>query len=265
MTRDEEWLLREKYRGERTEEFLADCARLERGEPVAYVIGWVPFLNTKIFLDSHPLIPRPETEFWVERVIKELHTYGGPASGRVLDLCTYGGPASGRVLDLCAGSGCIGVAVLKSVPNVSVDFAEIDGEHHPTIEKNLRENGIDPLRARIFGGDLFEQITGTYDFILANPPYIDPVLNRTEESVRTYEPKEALYGGHRGLEIIERIVKESPRFLTEHGVLYIEHEPEQAEAIRRIGEENGFSVVTYKDQYENYRFSRLLTGAGATL
>lgn len=251
MTRDEEWLLREKYRGERTGEFLADRARLHGGEPVAYVIGWAPFLNTKIFLVSHPLIPRPETEFWVERAIKELHTYGGPASG--------------RVLDLCAGSGCIGVAVLKSVPNASVDFVEIDGQHHETIEKNIQENGIDSSRTHILGGDLFENVSGTYNFILANPPYIDPVLNRTEESVRTYEPKEALYGGHRGLEIIERIVKESPRFLTEHGVLYIEHEPEQAEAIRRLGEENGFSVVTYKDQYENYRFSRLLTGAGATL
>lgn len=244
MTKDEEWLLREKYYGEKTSSFFADCDRLKAGEPLAYVIGSIPFMNTTIYLDSRPLIPRPETEHWVDRTIKELYASGGPTSV--------------RVLDLCAGSGCIGVAILKNVPNASVDFIEIDGKHHETIEKNLRENGIDSSRTRILGGDLLESVSGTYDCILTNPPYIDPALDRTEESVRAYEPKEALYGGHRGLEIIERIVRESPRFLTEHGTLYIEHEPEQAEAIREFGEASGFSVTTHEDQYGTKRLTKLI-------
>jgi release factor glutamine methyltransferase len=244
MTNDEMWLLREKYHGEKTEGFSADCDRLKNGEPLAYIIGHVPFMNTTIHLDSRPLIPRPETEHWVESAIKELHAYGGRTSV--------------RVLDLCAGSGCIGVAVLTNVPNASVDFVEIDGEHHETIKKNIRENGIERSRVQIFGGDLFLNVHDTYDCILANPPYIDPALDRTEESVRAYEPKGALYGGPGGMELIERIVKDAPGFLTEHGTLYMEHEPEQAEAIRELGERNGFLVTNHEDQYGVKRLTKLI-------
>jgi len=310
MSRDEEWLLREKYHGEKTEVlellndfiafqsrtkfekkikktkevnthsmseselffaefcattmqnerlqfliqtygeivkgFLTDCARLNSGEPLAYVIGSIPFLNTKIFLDSHPLIPRTETELWVEKVILEMQSARGLASGRL------------DVLDLCAGSGCIGVAVLSAVPMARVDFAEIDPCHHPTILKNILENNIDPSRARIFGGDLFTQCTTVYDYILTNPPYIDPTLNRTEHSVKKYEPSIALYGGENGMEIIERIIYESPKFLTKDGTLVIEHEPEQTSQIHELAKPRDFASRTFPDQYGVERYTHLI-------
>ena len=163
MTQDEAWLLKEKYHDEKSEAFLNDCNRLKNGEPLAYVIGSIPFLSTTIFLDSHPLIPRTETEFWVEKIIAEMR------SKKEMPL---------RVLDLCAGSGCIGVAVLHTLPMVCVDFGEIDTDHHSTIRKNILENNIDPLRTNIFEGSLFDEITETYDYILSNPPYIDKSLVR---------------------------------------------------------------------------------------
>src|SRR3989338_975059 len=127
---------------------------MQETKPLAYVLGWIPFIYTKIYLDSKPLIPRTETEYWVDLVIKEIRNSG---------------IKNPKILDLCAGSGCIGVAVLKEIPDALVDFTEIDASHHPTIKKNIRENGLVLSRANIFGGDLFEKVSDTYDFILSNP------------------------------------------------------------------------------------------------
>lgn len=242
MNQDETWLLKEKYNGQKTASFLADCDRLTSGEPLAYIIGHTPFLNTTIHLDSHPLIPRPETEYWTEQVIKEIADQG---------------KALVRMLDLCAGSGCIGVAVLKALPQSTVDFVEIDASHYPTIHKNIEENDIAISRTQIFGGNLFENITDSYDYILTNPPYIDAHLNRTEESVTANEPALALWGGLNGMEVISKILETSPQHLTENGVLYIEHEPEQVEAIREHGKRYFHEVETFVDQFGVARFTRL--------
>ena len=106
MSQDIEWLLEEKYSGEKNDAFFADCKRLALGEPLGFLIGHVPFLDTTIYLDSKPLIPRPETEYWTEAVIADIKT-NYPAR----DLENTPGAEQLRVLDLCAGSGCIGVAI----------------------------------------------------------------------------------------------------------------------------------------------------------
>lgn len=242
MTQEEEWLLKEKYNGQNSEMFLADCNRLKEGEPLAYLIGSIPFLNTTIHLDSKPLIPRTETEFWVEHIIQNM-----------ANSCK--GKAFARVLDLCAGSGCIGVAVLKNVPNATVDFAEIDGAHHETIRKNILENNIDISRSKIFGGDLFENVTEKYDYILTNPPYIDPEHNQTDENVKKFEPSLSLYAENTGLEIIFRIIDQAPKFLTSEGILVIEHDPEQSEAIQAHAINHNFIVETHPDQFSVNRYT----------
>ncbi len=241
--REVEWLLREKYNGVATKEFERDCERLASGEPLGYVIGFVPFLGAKIWLGSKPLIPRPETEYWVEKVIKNIQDDGHRKS--VIS------PTPLHVLDLCAGSGCIGLAVAKHARDARVDFAEIDPHHHLTILKSLAENRIPLERTRIIGGDLFEKITDRYDYILTNPPYIDPALReRMGEGVLEHEPHLALFGGAGGMEIIARIIAESPQHLTADGTLIIEHEPEQVEAIHTLAKNHGFqSCTTLLDQY----------------
>lgn len=206
-------------------------------EPEAYRIGWVPFVHSNIYLDSRPLIPRTETEYWVDIAIKEMKASG---------------IRNPKVLDLCAGSGCIGVAVLQEIPEASVDFVEINETHHPDVLKNIRMNGIDPSRARVFGGDLFENITDTYDFILTNPPYINPELGeRVEKSVKDHEPALALYGGRDGLEIIGRIISETGKYLKPEGILYLEHEPEQ---VAYLKQKKSYQH-TLKDQFQNMRVS----------
>jgi HemK-like putative methylase len=200
----------------------------------------MPFLHTRIHLDSHPLIPRSETEYWLEKILPRITEKDTP-----------------KVLDLCAGSGCIGVAVLMEAKEASVDFAEIDENHHSTILKNIHAHNIDPSRIHIYGGDLFEHTTKLYDFILTNPPYIDPELDRTQQSVKGFEPHLALYGGQGGMELIARIIQEAPKHLTEEGVLVIEHEPEQTEAIAVLGTANDFHTETYPDQYSIPRYTIL--------
>jgi release factor glutamine methyltransferase len=238
------WLLKEKYAGVTCPAYEEDVRRLEAGEPLAYVIGFVPFLGTQIYLDSNPLIPRVETEYWVEQainVIKERNL--GPV----------------RILDLCAGSGAIGIALLRHLPDAEVDFAEIDRMHHMTILKNLEENHIDQRRAHVFGGDLFEKVTGTYDFILTNPPYLDPELQtRVEESVLVHEPGGALWGGRQGLALIGDIIRDAQGHLSRGGIIFIEHEPEQVEAIHESARLHGYRAFeTIDDQYGIARLTAL--------
>ncbi len=257
MTRDEQWLLHEKYSGVPNNAFWADCARLAAGEPLGYVIGHVPFLGCTIWLDSRPLIPRPETEWWTEQANKAIeHTM----------VCSQGNRAPLRILDLCAGSGAIGVAVAKHNPNTHVDFVEVDHTHHPTIQANLTHNltganvCIMDDTYKLYGGDLFAEIpqAAQYDFILSNPPYIDPALDRTEPTVKDYEPHQALYGGQSGMEIISRIIREAPWYLSANGQLWLEHEPEQSSMIHTLAAEHSFSATTQTDQYGYERYSILV-------
>ncbi len=208
---DVEALIRDKYAGDRSVDLSRDLARLSEGEPLAYVIGWVPFLGLKINLNSHPLIPRPETEWWTEQLIEQL-------KDRTL-----------RVLDLCAGSGAIGLSILAKIPGAHVSFGELMEEHVEQIRKNLELNGLDASRADIQAGDLFEPFAGeTFDLIVTNPPYI-PEGRDLPESVLEYEPEEALYSGADGLELVRSIAKEAPVHLTPGGELWIEADVENIE------------------------------------
>jgi len=262
MSSNTEWLLREKYSGEKTRSFYADCARLEAGEPVAYVIGHIPFLDCTIWLDSHPLIPRPETEYWTEHAIAEIKNI---SSRKDLELVRSlsSNEFQLRILDLCAGSGAIGIAVAKAIPQAHVTFAEIEPAHLSTIEKNLNQNGIGSNRWTLWESDLFTNFeqTQTFDFILTNPPYIDNEAHTVDASVTTHEPHLALFGGLKGMEIIEQIMYGARDRLTTpttnqpSGQLWIEHEPFQTATIHALAETLHFRVTTHEDQYHTPRYS----------
>ncbi len=243
LTQEEHWLLTEKYHGQKTEGFLADCVRLKAGEPLAYLIGSIPFLNTTIWLDSRPLIPRTETEYMVAFIIDYYQ-----AHAKV--------PRS--ILDLCAGSGCIGVALGAAFPHTTLTLAEIDTPHHPTITKNCERNGISSERYTVFGGSLFDHIPAQkFDLIVSNPPYIDPGRDRTTPSVKQYEPAIALYGGTAGFMYLHKIIMRASAYLAPGGELWLEHEPEQSSAIAEAGAAR-YIVHTHQDQYAQERFSQLV-------
>lgn len=245
ISQDAEWLLQEKYSGEKSASFFSDVKKLALGEPLAYLIGHAPFLNTIIYLDSYPLIPRPETEFWTEAAITAITAAKLPAP---------------HILDLCAGSGCVGTAVLANIKTARVDFCEIELTHLTTIKKNLTENHIAAERYQLWHSDLFSALTKdpahtTYDFILSNPPYIDESLNRVDASVKNFEPHLALFGGKDGMELIAKIIDEAPQHLTPHGQLWLEHEPEQSAVIQEHAKTVFKNCVTKRDQYGTERYT----------
>ena len=206
---------------------------MDTNEPLAYQIGDQPFLGLRIYLDSRPLIPRPETEWWTEQLL--IHV------GRTTSNMNF--------LDLCAGSGAIGCAALSRLPNAQVYFGEIGSAHKATILKNIRENNLDESRAHIGIGDLFEPFGDIkFDVIATNPPYI-PSGRKLPSSVSDYEPALALRAGPDGLDLIRRIAASVRRRLTEKGVLWCECDSEHAEPARALFEAEGFIAEIRADQY----------------
>lgn len=262
MTKDEQWLLEEKYGGKETAEFRADKRRLASGEPAAYVIGWQPFLGLKIYLDSKPLIPRPETEWWTEQLLNEIRDTPerrepagqfsavrlGQAARNAAENC-LGGERQIHFLDLCAGSGAIGCAALARLSNAHVYFGEIDARHEATIHKNIRENALDESRAEVRTGNLFEPFRNMkFDNIAANPPYI-PAGRALPASVADYEPSLALVAGEDGLDVIRRIAKELPKHLAEKGTAWIECDSAAAAAAAALFRNQGLRAEIRTDQY----------------
>jgi len=266
MTKDEKWLLEEKYNGVATEEFDADRARLALGEPVAYIIGHQPFLGLKIYLDSKPLTPRPETEWWTEQILGDVGASARRESRSATareeaifqqentPLSSSGSPTSRLTfLDLCAGSGAIGCAALARLPQARVFFGEIDPAYEATITKNIQENNLDTTRADIRIGDLFEPFENMqFDIIAANPPYV-PSGRELPQSVTDYEPSRALYAGDDGLELIRRIAVELPKHLAPGGTAWIEVDSAHAAAACALFTDQGLSATIRNDQYDQPR------------
>ncbi|MBA3789311.1 HemK family protein methyltransferase [Patescibacteria group bacterium] len=203
---------RDKYGNSARADLSKDEARLACGEPLSYVIGWVPFLNLKIRLDSHPLIPRPETEWWSEKLINYLEErFGSGETDKAF-----------RLLDLCAGSGAIGLSILSYFPNAYVSFGELSHEHTDLIRMNIAENNLDVSRAVICAGDLFSPFTNErFDIIATNPPYI-PDARELPQAVHAFEPPEALFSGPKGLDLIQRIILDVSHHLLSSGELWME-------------------------------------------
>ena len=241
MQKEIGWLLKEKYFGKQSEKFNKDVKRLQAGEPVDYVIGFTEFLGCKINLSKKPLIPRQETEFWVSEAIKKIS-------------CDFDGRQKRDffVLDIFAGSGCIGIAVLKNIKNVKVDFADKDKKSIQQIKINLN---INKLRGRVVQSDIFSNIKNKYNYIFANPPYIPKTkINKIQKSVLKFEPKVALFGGKDGLFFINKFLKEAKNHLEFGGVIYMEFDPPQKNKVKMIAKIFGYSRCEFiKDQYNKWR------------
>lgn len=295
LEKEIDWLLREKYPHDQKIGVGAskDIKRIEKGEPLDYVIGFTNFLGCKIDLSKKPLIPRSETEFWTEKAIEEIKQLGSPTSLR----------PSGqnlRILDVFAGSGCIGIAVLKHINNAKVDFIDIEKKNLEQIRINCKLNNINPKRYKIIQANVFNVLNpslpdsqfsggavaiGKYDYIFANPPYIaekrknmqsifsscvrgrkinfySPHLleNKIQKSVLDFEPHEALFGGGDGFLYIKKFLKDAKKHLNPDGKIFMEFDFIQKKEIEKLFARQNFLKKNLggreKNGYQGYEFHK---------
>ena len=216
-----EQLLREKYAGEATPEYAKDVERLRAGEPYEYVLGYTTFLDAQIDLSYRPMIPRPETAFWVKRAIEELEALDRPL----------------RLADTFAGAGNVGLALLTHLPTATVDISELDAELAPQIEKNLVINDIEPGRARVIIASGLEGLTGTYDAIFAVPPYVPyEALPDLDPEMIHHEPHLAFFAHDDGHEFHKLLIAQVYDLLVPSGTLYMEADYDDNDFIKDLVE-----------------------------
>lgn len=230
-----------------TPEILTDIDRLQAGEPLQYVIGWVSFLDCQIDLSFRPLIPRPETEDWVGKVRVELA--GEITQGKLRP--------DFSLLDLCCGSGCIGLACMDFFPQARVTFVDISERAIAQTKMNIvRKFSAQEMtqRTQIIQSDLFAQLSGEskFEVIMCNPPYVNPA--EIHDNSLSFEPSEALFAEQQGLEVLWQVIEQCHDFLLPQGHVYLEFGQGQEVLIEKILNECQFFERTFfSDQFKVIR------------
>ncbi len=211
---------------------VAMVQRRAAGEPLQYVVGRWGFRRLDLLVDRRVLIPRPETEQVVEVALVELRRLAGGRPSTVVDLGT--------------GSGAIALSVAVEVVTATVWGSDASPEALAVARANSAGIGRPGTRVRLVEGDWFSalpsELAGTVDVVVANPPYVAAGDDLPAE-VREWEPAAALVAGATGLEHLERIVDEAPRWLARPGALVVELAPHQAGAVSAAARAVGFSEV----------------------
>lgn len=190
--------------------------------PLQYIIGEQEFMGLKFKVNSSVLIPRQDTETLVEEAIRLLR------------------PGM-RVLDVCTGSGCVLISILKNVPDTTGIGSDISKQALLVAKENARLHEVEAEWVR---SDLMDNITGTYDVIVSNPPYIPTAVIATlMPEVRDFEPIDALDGREDGLHFYRRLMNEAGAYLNPGGWLCLEIGHDQGAAVSRMMRNAGFSQV----------------------
>ncbi len=225
-----------KHKGRETEAFLLDVKKMAEGEPLEYLLGEVDFCSAKVDLSLRPMIPRPETEFWVQTAIEEIRD-----TRREFVL---------RGLDLFSGSGAIGLAVLKNIPEANMDFIEFDPTLKEQIEISILRNNIKKTRTRVLTGDTWDGAQGTYDIIFAVPPYVPKEMKEEVMKELSAENPLSFFDKENGYYYHKQILSRAKEFLKEKGALYLEFDITQRENIERLALDYGFTGVHFfRDPY----------------
>ena len=210
------------------ERFRSAVARRALREPLQYITGTAPFYGYSMKVTPDVLIPRFDTEILVEEVLHVLEP----------DM---------RLLDICTGSGCIPIAIAKEFGELTggagldVLASDISEEALHVARENAERLGV---RIHFVKSDLFSEITGTFDVITANPPYIrEADISLLDQEVRAFEPRTALSGREDGLYFYRKITAEASDYLRRDGIMFLEIGADQAESVSGMLRDHGFRDI----------------------
>lgn len=246
------------------ESLYLDCLkRRSEGVPVAYIVGSKEFYRRDFIVNESVLVPRPDTETLVERALDFCLARCGLAgcglavelgAGRFADVPYEAKPAVSMTavadrapidaLDICTGSGCIGITIKAELSEYgvpcSLTLGDLSDQALAVAKDNCRQ--ILQNNAKCIKSDLLEAFEGqAFDLITANPPYIDPGLRGGLGHEVLHEPEMALFCEEEGMAVIKRIIRDSPPFLKDGGLLILECGCDQAEAAAALLEKAGFA------------------------
>lgn len=200
--------------------------RLE-GYPLQYIIGKWYFFDMELSVGEGVLIPRQDTETVCEAAFEQINKMVAPT-----------------VLDLCSGSGCIALAIKKYCPHSSVVAIEKSEQAYKYLVENIENTGIKilPMQADIlrFDDNVEEE---SFDVIISNPPYIDPVVKQDLQTEVSYEPEMALFANDKGLYFYRFIAKYYRKALKDKGFLIFEYGFDQQKQVKDILTGEGYKVI----------------------
>ncbi len=206
-------------------------------EPIAYITNKKSFWNSEFFVTRDTLIPRPDTELIIEKVLKLTKNKDGL-----------------RILDIGIGSGCILLSILKEKKNFYGTGIDISKKCLKISKINAINLKVDQ-RLKLLKTDVDKFISSKYDLIVSNPPYIvKSKLKYLDRDVVKYEPTQALNGGLDGLSEIRKVVKKSSELIKKKGKLILEIGGDQKNKVINLLKKEGFYInSTLKDLADNDR------------
>ena len=183
----------------------------ERGIPAQYITGHQEFWGMDLIVSPAVLIPRPETEQVIEAVLARVGQAPSPAAALL------------RIGDVGTGSGCIALALAKELPQANIDATDISPAALEIARANAARHQLDE-RIHFHQTDLLQGLErGAFDFVVSNPPYVgESEEDQVQLEVRKHEPRNAVFAGETGLEVIERLLPQAAESLKPGGWLVIE-------------------------------------------
>lgn len=218
-----------------------------KGEPIAYILSEREFWSLPLNVSKGTLIPRPDTEILVEKALQI-------ALEKLQE-----NPPHFRILDLGTGTGAIALALASELSficqkqQISLEIIGVDlmPDVVALAQSNAERN---KLNVQFLQSRWFENITGQFDLILSNPPYIDVQDEHLYQGDVRFEPLSALVANDAGYADLRHIIELAPSYLNSNGVLLLEHGWQQGEKVRSIFQENHWEMVeTVRDYGDNER------------